>query len=79
MHVTEGEVPATGASYRPDGTWSCTRDGVTRPCGDCDGCRQVQAQNAAEAEDTPPGMLLSVGSQGGFAVPRQLAGRIGRR
>lgn len=20
-------------------TWSCTRDGVREPCGDCDGCR----------------------------------------
>lgn len=28
----------------PDGRWSCTRDHVTEPCGDCDGCRYVYAQ-----------------------------------
>ena len=31
---------------RPDGSWSCTRDHVTEPCGDCDGCRQVAAENS---------------------------------
>lgn len=34
----------------PDGTWSCVRDGVAEPCGDCDGCRQIAAINAANAE-----------------------------
>jgi hypothetical protein len=68
-------------SYRPDGSWSCTRDGVTEPCGDCDSCRQVQAENisAANALPLPPGLLLSVGSRGGYAVPRQLGSRRRRR
>jgi hypothetical protein len=30
----------------PDGTWSCVRDGVTEPCGDC---RQIAAINAMHA------------------------------
>jgi hypothetical protein len=38
-----------GEFYRPDGAWSCVRDHVTEPCGDCDGCRHIQAANAAEA------------------------------
>jgi len=62
-------------SYRPDGTWSCTREGATEPCGDCDGCRQVQAGTQA-GDPIPPGLLVSVDSRGGFAVPRQLAGRV---
>ena len=33
----------------PDGTWSCVRDGVTEPCGDCGGCRQIAAINAMHA------------------------------
>jgi hypothetical protein len=60
--------------YRPDGTWSCTRDDVSSPCGNCDGCRQAQ-NLAADDGDIPPGLLLSIDSRGGFAVPRQLAGR----
>lgn len=71
------------SSYRPDGSWSCTRDGVTGPCGECGGCRQVQAENravaAAEDSPVPSGLLVSVDSRGGFAVPRQLAGKIRRR
>lgn len=35
--------------YRLNGTWSCTRDGVTEPCGDCDACRTVAAQRRAES------------------------------
>jgi 7-cyano-7-deazaguanine synthase in queuosine biosynthesis len=31
-----------------DAPWSCTRDHVTAPCGDCDGCRYDQT--AAEPE-----------------------------
>lgn len=67
------------SSYRPDGSWSCTRDGVTAPCGDCDGCRQVQAANEVDDAPVPSGLLVSVDSRGGFAVPRQLAGKIRRR
>ena len=54
-------------SYRPDGTWSCTRDHRTTPCGDCDGCRYVQGANAADraaANDEPLPL------QSAFAVPR---------
>ena len=39
--------PEPPSEFRlPDGTWSCVRDGVTEPCGDCDGCRQIAAMNA---------------------------------
>jgi hypothetical protein len=67
------------ASYRPDGSWSCTRDHVAEPCGECDGCRQVQAENAAEDPVLPSGLKLSEDARGGYAVPRQLAGRVLRR
>ena len=43
-------------SYRPDGTWSCTSDHRTTPCGNCDGCRYIQGANAADraaANDEP--------------------------
>ena len=33
--------------YRPDGTWECTTDGVSTPCGHCDGCRGVEAGERA--------------------------------
>lgn len=39
-----------GPFYRTDGSWSCVRDGVTVPCGECDGCRQVAAENLAAKE-----------------------------
>jgi hypothetical protein len=45
--MAETPVP----SRTPDGRWSCIRDGVSEPCGDCGGCRQVQAQNLAAAAD----------------------------
>lgn len=35
------------ASRLPDETWSCVKDGVTEPCGECGGCRSVQAENRA--------------------------------
>lgn len=42
------------APYRlPDGTWSCTRNHVTRPCGNCDGCRYIASVNAARREESP--------------------------
>ena len=41
--------PAHPEAYRPDGTWSCTRDHVTQPCGTCDACRHIAAANAMEA------------------------------
>lgn len=49
----------------PDGRWSCVREGVTEPCGDCDGCRLIYAERRAfmaemlravdEAEDSEEG------------------------
>ncbi len=33
--------------YRSDGSWSCTEDHRTAPCGECGACRQVAAENAA--------------------------------
>jgi hypothetical protein len=67
------------ASYRPDGSWACTRDRVTSPCGECDGCRHVQAGNLGAAPGQPGGLRLSDDSRGGFAVPRELAGHPIRR
>jgi hypothetical protein len=68
-------------SCRPDGSWSCTQDRATQPCGDCDGCRQVQAENitAANALPQPGGLRVSQDPRGGYAVARQLARRIRRR
>ena len=34
----------------PSGEWRCTRDHSTEPCGECDGCREVQAENRTWAE-----------------------------
>jgi hypothetical protein len=51
----EGPVP----SRTPDGRWSCVRDGATGPCGNCDGCRHVQAQNLAAAADAEPRPVVS--------------------
>lgn len=31
------------ASYRIDGTWSCTADHATHPCGQCQPCKQIAA------------------------------------
>lgn len=28
-------------------SWHCTADGVTKPCGDCDGCRYDQGRQEA--------------------------------
>jgi hypothetical protein len=68
-------------SCRPDGSWSCTRERVTGPCGECDGCRSIQAENISTANvlPSPGGLMLSQDAQGGYAVPRQLAGHIRRR
>ena len=54
--------PNTAAFYRPDGSWSCTRDHVTEPCGDCDGCRQVMAEHLR------PGAPVYVDGLGEFTV-----------
>jgi hypothetical protein len=29
--------------------WHCTRDGVTTPCRDCDGCRYDRAKQRADS------------------------------
>lgn len=49
VHIDRAE--ADHAFYRLDGSWSCTKDGVTRPCGDCDGCHQVAAENRNREAD----------------------------
>lgn len=44
-------LQAENQAWQSYATWSCTRDGATYPCGDCDGCRagvwNSQAANAA--------------------------------
>lgn len=35
------------ASRLPSGEWRCVAGNRTEPCGDCGGCREVQAENAA--------------------------------
>lgn len=47
------------ASRLPDGTWSCVKDGTTEPCGECGGCRSVQAENRAA------GAMTDCGAQAG--------------
>ena len=37
-------------AYRLDGTWSCTRDNRTTPCGACDPCRDILASRQAGTE-----------------------------
>lgn len=53
MHSTEAETWACDCSEYQPPEWHCTTDGVTEPCGDCDGCRYDQsvadlARSAAE-------------------------------
>lgn len=44
------EFPAT--EFRlPDGEWRCTRDNTTEPCGDCEGCWEIQAINRSGVRD----------------------------
>jgi hypothetical protein len=57
---------------RPDGTWSCTRDHVTQPCGDCDGCRTVAAENRllGDLENWhPTGVLSTLDENTTIATP----------
>ncbi|HEX3539627.1 MAG TPA: hypothetical protein VHT75_04210 [Acidimicrobiales bacterium] len=37
--------------YTEDGTWCCTTDHVTEPCGDCAGCDLVRSHNRALSRD----------------------------
>lgn len=53
------EAASEAASRLPDGTWSCVKDGTTEPCGECGGCRSVQAENRAA------GAMTDCGSQAG--------------
>jgi len=32
--------------YLPDGTWQCTKDHVTEPCGMCNECRRISVLNS---------------------------------
>lgn len=44
------EFPVT--EFRlPDGEWRCARDHVTEPCGECEGCREIQAINRTGSRD----------------------------
>jgi hypothetical protein len=40
-YATQHRHPSTTA-WQPGDPWHCTTDGVTSPCGDCDGCRYDQ-------------------------------------
>jgi hypothetical protein len=57
---------------RPDGTWSCTRDHVTQPCGNCDGCRQVAAENRmlGDLENWQPTGLAGLPANPVISEPR---------
>lgn len=65
------------ASRLPDGTWSCVKDGVTEPCGECGGCRSVQAENRALAARTEGPFrssgpsLVELDAYGDFAPERR--------
>ena len=64
----------TAVCYRLDGTWSCVRDGVTQPCGDCSGCWQVAALRRAESRvEARCPMCVSIRLLDGYGrLPRHL-------
>jgi len=35
----------------PSGEWRCAVDGVTEPCGECGGCREIAAINRSGVRD----------------------------
>jgi 7-cyano-7-deazaguanine synthase in queuosine biosynthesis len=47
-NVAQETRTTTRKAYRPDGTWSCVRDHVTEPCGQCGPCKTILASYERE-------------------------------